>query len=62
MLIMIKEVKAFEVIDGVLHVCTGASAANDDWLHSSRLIDEGKIEEYEKLANTKTYIVVPDTD
>jgi hypothetical protein len=59
---MIKEVKAIEIIDGVLQFNTSASAANDDWLHAARLLKEGKTEEFDKLDNTKMYIVVPDTE
>ena len=57
---MQKEVKAVEIIDGVLHIHPDASAATMDWLRSARLIKEGNTKEVEALDEIKTYINVPD--
>lgn len=59
---MIKEVKAVEIIDGVLHINTSATWAADDGLHNNRPLNTEEQAEYDKRDATKMYISVPDTE
>jgi len=50
-----KSVKVIEIINGETVFNLASSEAGDDWIRAGRLLQEGKIAEFEKMDNTPMY-------